>query len=391
MKEFYDKYYVERRNTDSLKWDGMIEKFGTNDLLPLWVADMDFKVPEKVQEQMIARINHGVFGYSIASEEYYQSVVQWQKRRHDVEIKKEWIRFGTGVVNALHYLIQGFTKETDSVMIFSPVYYPFYDVVNENKRQLVVSELLNENGAYTIDYEDMEEKIKSRDVKALIFCSPHNPVGRVWTASELKKVSDICKKYHVLLISDEIHQDFISEGNKFTSFIKVEEVNKEQLIVLNSASKSFNLASLLHCHILIPEKTTREYYDAFIKSKVNNPPSLMGLIATQASYTDGETWLNQLNTTIDNNFKLMKQLLSEHLPQSIVYDKEGTYLSWVDLSHYVNQKTIEDIVQNKAKIAIDYGSWFGQHSDSFIRINLATHPKNIEKAILALAEAIKNS
>jgi len=391
MTKFYEKYYVERRKTDSLKWDGMEEKFGTNDLLPLWVADMDFKVPETVQQKMTDRIDHGVFGYSIASDDYYQSVIDWQKKRHGVEIQSEWIRFGTGVVNGLHYLIQCFTKEEDSVMIFSPVYYPFYDVVKENKRKLVVSELVIKNGRYEIDFDDMERKIKENSVKAIIFCSPHNPVGRVWTKNELDKVNKICQEHDVFVISDEIHQDFIAKGQTFTSFLNVDGIDEKKLVILNSASKSFNLASLLHSHILIPSEELRGIYDVFIKSRVNNPPSLMGMIATQTSYNYGEKWLNELNETIDSNFILMKKLFHEILPEAVVYDKEGTYLSWIDLGRYCTEKTIEDTVQAKAKIAIDYGSWFGKNSGTFIRVNLATHPKNIEKAVHALGIAIKNS
>ncbi|MGX6971352.1 MalY/PatB family protein [Vagococcus bubulae] len=391
MTTFADNYYVDRYQTDSLKWDGVEERFGDKELLPLWVADMDFQVPKEVQEKMQERINHGVFGYSLVPDEYVNSVISWQKRRHNVLIQKEWLRFCTGVVNALHYLIQGFTKEEEAVMIFSPVYYPFYDVVNENNRQLVVSDLMIEKGQYSIDFNDMEEKIKHHHVKALIFCSPHNPVGRVWTVEEMEKVALICQKYHVLLISDEIHQDFIHKNHVFTSFLGIEKVDLDQLIVLNSASKSFNLASLLHSHVLIPSDEMRATYDEFITTKISNPTSLMGVIATQASYEFGEKWLDELNQTIDDNFDLMTQTFKALLPEAIVYEKQGTYLSWVDLSYYVTQDKMKEIVQDKAKLAIDYGEWFGKQSGTFIRINLATHPNNIKLAVQHLEKAIKNS
>lgn len=391
MTNFYDKYYVDRHQTDSLKWDGVTEHFGSEGLLPLWVADMDFKIPEEVQNKMIERINHGVFGYSVVPDSYYQAVKSWQKNQHNVEVKKEWLRFTTGVVNSLHYLIQCFTKEQEAVMICSPVYYPFYDVVKDNKRKLVVSDLVINQGRYEINYEEMEEKIKKENVKALIFCSPHNPVGRVWTLEELKKISDICQKYEVLLISDEIHQDFVAKGHTFISYLGVEGVDFDKLIVVNAASKSFNLASLLHSHIFIPSSDLRVRYDEFIKTRISNPTSLMGVIATQASYDFGEQWLDELNQTIDDNFDLMTQLFKKLLPEAIVYEKQGTYLSWVDLSCYVTQDKMKEIVQDKAKLAIDYGEWFGKHSGTFIRINLATHPKNIELAIKNLEKVIKNS
>ena len=391
MTTFVDKYYVERQQTDSIKWDGLKKRFGEKDLLPLWVADMDFKIPEEVQNKMIERINHGVFGYSVVPDSYYQAIKSWQKNQHNVEIEKEWLRFTTGVVNSLHYLIQCFTKEKEAVMICSPVYYPFYDVVKDNKRKLVVSDLVINEGRYEINYEEMEEKIKKENVKALIFCSPHNPVGRVWTLKELKKISDICQKYDVLLISDEIHQDFVAKGHTFISYLGVDGVDFDKLIVVNAASKSFNLASLLHSHIFIPSTDLRVRYDEFIKTIISNPTSLMGVIATQASYDFGEQWLDELNQTIDDNFDLMTQLFNELLPEAIVYEKQGTYLSWVDLSCYITQDKMKEIVQDKAKLAIDYGEWFGKHSGTFIRINLATHPKNIELAIKNLEKAIKNS
>lgn len=390
MTNFYDKYYVDRHQTDSLKWDGVTERFGSEGLLPLWVADMDFKIPEEVQNKMIERINHGVFGYSVVPDSYYQAVKSWQKNQHNVEVEKDWLRFTTGVVNSLHYLIQCFTKEQEAVMIFSPVYYPFYNVVNDNKRKLVTSDLVINQGRYEINYEEMEEKIKKENVKALIFCSPHNPVGRVWTVEELNIVSDICQKYDVLLISDEIHQDFVAKGHTFTSYLGVEGVDFDKLIVVNAASKSFNLASLLHSHIFIPSTDLRASYDEFIKTIINNPTSLMGVIATQTSYEYGKQWLSELNITIDGNFKLMKTRLNELLPEAIVYEKQGTYLSWIDLSAYITQDKMKEVMQEKAKIAIDYGEWFGKNTGTFIRINLATHPKNIELAVTGLEKALKN-
>ncbi|MGX4685733.1 MalY/PatB family protein [Vagococcus sp. JNUCC 83] len=390
MEKFYDKYYVDRYDTDSLKWDGVSDRYGSKGLLPLWVADMDFKIPHEVQNKMQERINHGVFGYSLVPEGYYHAVVSWQKERHHVSIDKDWLRFSTGVVNSLHYLIQCFTKGREAVMIFSPVYYPFYDVINQNNRQLVVSELVVEDGKYKIDYDSMEKKIIENQVKAIIFCSPHNPVGRVWSLEELTKVKEICKEHSVLIISDEIHQDFTSKNTSFNSFLSVSDIDYDQLIVVNAASKSFNLASLLHSHIFIPSQKNRETYDEFIKTRISNPTSLMGVIATQTSYEFGKLWLNELNETIDENFDLMKKLFSTLLPDAVVYEKEGTYLSWIDLSSYVTQENIKKVMQEEAKIAIDYGEWFGKNNGTFIRVNLATHPKNIDIAVNNLANVLNN-
>ncbi|HCM88971.1 MULTISPECIES: MalY/PatB family protein [Vagococcus] len=389
IEKFIENYYVERAGTNSVKWDGMNERFSTADLLPLWVADMDFKVPKEVQAKMIERIEHGVFGYSLVSDSYYNSFMKWQKKRHNIEIKKEWIRFTTGVVNSFNYLIQAFSQENESVIILAPVYYPFYDAIINNNRQLVVSHLENNKGIYGINFEQFEADIIENKVKLFLHCSPQNPVGRVWSKNELERLLEICLKHGVKVISDEIHQDFIQPGQEFISTLSVEEKYLDHLFVLSAPSKTFNIASLLHSHLLIPNQELRSEYDLFAEKAVNNTVSLMGTIATEAAYTYGSEWLDELIEVIEHNYKVMSQLFEKELPHVVVSPKEATYLAWVDLSYYLKEQDIVNIMEEKAKIAVDYGEWFDANHSSFIRINLATKTENIVEATQKLISFLK--
>ncbi|MEG0731962.1 MAG: MalY/PatB family protein [Vagococcus sp.] len=389
IENFIRENYVERKRTDSVKWDGLKDKFGHEDLLPLWVADMDFKAPKEVQEALMKRIEHGVFGYSFAGESYYEAFINWQKKRHGIHVEKEWLRFTTGVVNSFNFLIQALTKEEESVIILAPVYYPFFDAVKNNRRRLVVSNLVESKGHYTIDFEDFEEKIRQNKVKVFLHCSPQNPVGRIWKKEELEKLFNICQKYQVKIISDEIHQDFIQPGKEFVSALSVGNEYLEDIAVLTSSSKSFNLASLLHSHVIIPSEAVRIIYDKHVQTVINNPDSLMGMIATEAAYTSGEQWLDDLIDVIELNFKVMKEKITEELPHVVIAEKEATYLAWVDLSYYIEKSEMVSVIQDKAKLAIDYGEWFDENSSGFIRINLATKTENIEKAVDQLVASIK--
>lgn len=389
-EEFIEQYYVERSGTNSVKWDGLKDRFSITNLLPLWVADMDFKVPKEIQEKMLERIEHGVFGYSLVSDTYYESFIQWQKKRHNIEIKEEWIRFTTGVVNSFNYLIQAFTEEEESVLILAPVYYPFYDAVNNNNRHLVVSQLVNDKGSYSIDFNQFEADIIKMDVKLFLHCSPQNPVGRVWSKEELEQLFSICEKHQVKVISDEIHQDFIQPGKEFVSALSLKESYLDSVFVLSAPSKTFNIASLLHSHVLIPNEGLRNQYDIFAEKAVNNTISLMGTIATEAAYTHGETWLDELIQVIEYNYSVMKAMFEKELPHVLVSPKEATYLAWIDLSYYLKDQNIVEVMEKKAGIAIDYGEWFDKDHQSFIRMNLATKTENVVTATRKIIEALVN-
>lgn len=388
IDEFVEKYGVERKDTDSVKWDNMTENFGTNDLLPMWVADMEFKVPEVVQEAMLKRVEHGAFGYSIVPDSYYEAFFKWQAERYQVHLEKEWIRFSPGVVSSFFWMVNAFTEEQEGVIVLAPVYYPFYHAINDTKRHLITSGLVNKHGQFTIDYADFEAKIVENKVKLFIHCSPHNPVGRVWTADEQSRLFDICLKHDVIIVSDEIHQDLTRKSHPHVAALALEEKYRSHLIVLNAPSKTFNLASLLHSHIIIADKALRERYDAYANTTVKSVTSLFGTVATEAAYRRGAQWLEGLNSVIEHNFNILKETFAEKAPKIILTDKEGTYLAWVDLRAYLKAEEVIEFMQVKCGVAVDYGEWFGEGYEGFIRINLGTLPKNVTYTATKIVEEL---
>lgn len=385
---FCKRYYVERKGTNSVKWDGMVEKFGENDLLPLWVADMDFKLPEAALEALNERVNHGVFGYSFVPDSYYQAFINWQKKRHNVLIDKNWIRFNTGVVNSFNYIIQMLTDKHDHVLILSPVYYPFYDAVIKNERQLSVLDIENKDQQYTIDFEQFEQKIIEDDVKVFLHCSPQNPIGKIWTYEELEQLFDICDKHGVKIISDEIHQDFARDKDSFISALALPEKYYASIFVLNSPSKTFNVASLLHSHLIIPDENNRKQYDDYAEVVACHPVSTLGMVAAEACYEHGEEWFEGVLEVIEYNYAIVKDYTEKYLPKARLAEKKATYLAWLDLSNYTSEDCLEELMQKQAKLAIDYGNWFGKNTENCIRINLATKPEVIEQAMKQLVKSV---
>ena len=390
VEEFVNKYYVERRNTNSLKWDALEERFGDKDLLAMWVADMEFKTPDSIREALIERVNHGVFGYTKLPESYYDQYKKWHKQKYNINVEKQWIRFAPGIVQAILWVIHAYTKKDDSVIIMPPVYYPFANSIRNSGRKLVESPLLEENGKFKIDFDTFEKEIRDNNVKLYIHCSPHNPVGRVWTLEEQKRVFEICEKYDVLVLSDEIHQDFTYNNYKQISALALEDGKyNHRLIVANSGSKTFNLASLVHATLLIPDNDIREQFDKFSKENLGAEPSLLGQIALEAGYKDGNNWLEGLKETIQNNYSLLHDTLAEKIPEIKVYPLEGTYLVFLNLEKVLNGKSTKQFIQDECGLAIDFGHWFGKGYNSYVRINLATSPENIKEAVERIVKNCK--
>ena len=391
MTEFEKKYYVERRGTGSAKWDGLAFQFSSADLLPFWVADMDFRVPECVQDALREMADFGVFGYYGAGPAYDQAIIDWEKRRHGYEIQREWLRFSPGVVAGIYRYVQAYTQKGDSCIILSPCYYPFMHAVHDNERKLVCSMLINNGGIYSIDYEDFEAKIVENDVKLFVLCSPHNPVGRVWTAEELKKLLEICKKHDVIVVSDEIHQDIIPGSRKHIPTDSVNDIGAK-VVTLSAASKTFNLAALNHSFAIIPDEALRKQYDEACKF-AHIGGAMPGYIATRAAYTGGEAWLEELLTELRGNAEFVEQALTKALPKVVVSPLEGTYLMWIDLGAYVKQSELQDLVETKCGLAVDYGKWFFDEGvgedDCHIRVNLATSRANLEELTKRLIAAIQ--
>lgn len=390
IKQFCRENCMERRGTGTLKWDSLQEIFGDADLLPLWVADMEIQSPAAVKEALAKRVEHGVFGYSKVGDRYYDSFFSWQKKHHNIELARENVRFATGVVGSLYAAVRAFTKEEASIIICPPVYYPFYDAILNTGRNLITCELDNNNGCYTLDFEKFEKEITDNKVEMFILCSPHNPVSRVWSEEELDTMFDICRRHGVLVVSDEIHQDFTYDKKKFVSSSLIRNgTYKDILITLNAGSKTFNLAGLIHSHVIITDKQLMETYDAYIKGMGSPDVNLMGILAVEAAFREGEEWLENVKTLIVHNYNYMKQEFEKELPKIVVTPLEGTYLSWIDLRGYLKGEETSAFIQNKCRLACDVGEWFSLTAHGFIRINLATDTKNVVTAVESIIKNIK--
>ncbi|WP_262175974.1 MalY/PatB family protein [Saccharococcus sp. Marseille-Q5394] len=382
VAEFCERYAVERKGTNSLKWDALDERFGDPDLIAAWVADMEFKAPEAVLDALQKRIAHGVFGYSFVPNSFYEAFIKWEKQHHGYEVKKEWMRFSTGVVTALYWFINAYTKPREAVMIVTPVYYPFHNAVKDTDRKLVTCELVNDNGFYHIDFDAFEKSIIDNDVKLFIQCSPHNPVGRVWTEEELVKVLSICKKHGVLVVSDEIHQDLTMEGHKhIPSAIVCDGEFADRLITVTAPSKTFNLAGLLFSQIIIEDEQLRTQFDDYVKTVNQTEVNILGLTAAEAAYRHGQGWLDGLLAVIRHNYEHVKRHLHEVAPEIIISPLEGTYLIWLDLRNVIDPEKTKEFIQDRCRIAVDFGEWFGPEGKGFIRLNMATEPRFVELAV----------
>ena len=370
--------YVERKNTDSMKWDGLENTFGADGLLPLWVADMDFRIDEHIIRAMHDYVEMGLPGYYKVPGSYYEAFIDWEKNEHGYSVQKEWIRFSPGIVVGFHIAIQVLTKPGDHVLISTPVYYPFSNAIKNNDRIIVGSELVNKDGCYHIDFEDFESKIRDNDIKAFILCSPHNPVCRVWTEEELKTMLDICRKYNVPIISDEIHQDLVFESSRHVPTLSLAE-KSDRIIMFAAASKAFNIAGLQNSIVVIPNEKLREEWDAFMICLRINQGNALGYVATEAAFRYGKDWLREAKAVIMGNYEYICEEFSKKLPKVVMTPLEGTYLAWADFGAYLSADEIQPFMQDKCKLAFDYGPWFGgDRSGTFVRINLATSRENIE-------------
>lgn len=381
--------YVDRKNTNSVKWDGQTNMYGEEGLLAMWVADMDFQAPEPVVRAICDYANDGVFGYYAACDAYYEAFINWERTYHGYEVRKEWIRFSPGVVAAFHWIVQFMTKPEDSVIVTTPVYYPFMNAVKDNARNLVTSDLVNTDGFYTVDFEDFESKIIEHNVKLFILCSPHNPVGRVWSHDELKTLLDICRKHNVFVISDEIHHDLICGDRKHIPSFSVGEYD-DMMIMLTAPSKTFNLASCQNSVIVIPDEKIREKWDTFTNQIHITSGNSFGYVAATSAYQDGRAWLDEVLKLIASNYHYMKETFSKELPKIIVSPLEGTYLAWIDMKNYLSAGEMSEFMQKKCKIAFDYGDWFGgERFGTFVRMNLATSRENVELAVQKIIENLR--
>lgn len=380
---------IDRKNTNSLKYDFFFERKRRNDLLPLWIADMDFRLPEEIISDIQKAVAHGIFGYSDVKGDYFTPLQNWFQKHFNWNIKEEWLVKTPGVVFAIALAIKAFTNEGDSVLIQQPVYYPFSECILSNKRRLINSQLVYKDGKYTIDYEDFESKIVNENVKLFLLCSPQNPTGRVWTKEELTRIGNICLKHNVLVLSDEIHCDFVYPGNTHTVFASINEEFAMNSIICTAPSKTFNMAGLQISNIFIPNKTLRiafrQEYDASGYSQLN----ALGLVACQSAYSKGEAWLNELKVYLKENLDYVRNFINEKLPEIKLVEPEGTYLIWLDCSGLgLSYKELESLIIDKAKLWLDGGIIFGKETALFERINIACPRSLLKQALYNLEQAI---
>ncbi len=382
---------VERRNTYSLKYDFAKRRNMPEDLLPLWVADMDFKVSSYIQEAIQKQTEHGIFGYSEVQEEYFEAVRKWMKRHHDWKVDSKWLIKTPGIVYALAMAVQAFTEEGDGVLIQQPVYYPFSEVIIDNGRNPVSNTLVqDEFGRYGIDFEDFEKKIVTEKIKLFFLCNPHNPVGRVWSEEELKRLGDICYKYHVVVVSDEIHADFVFRG-KHHVFAKLKKEYEEISVVAASPSKTFNIAGLQVSNIFILNQELRRKFIKRIDASGYSQLNVMGLVATKAAYEHGDEWYEAMHNYVSENIAYTKKFIEEKLPDITIVETEGTYLMWLDFRKLgLSESELEDLIVKKAKLWLDSGRIFGTAGKGFQRINVACPRKTLTEALTRLEVAVKN-
>lgn len=379
----------DRKNTNCMKFDFAKEKNMPDNVIPMWIADMDFMAPDSVVNALSEYVSKGIFGYSETKEEYYDVVIAWFKKHFDWEIKKEWIVKTPGVVIALALAVRAFTEKGDAVIVQPPVYYPFYNVIRNNERKIIENTLIYKDGKYTIDFEDFENKVRENNVKLFILCSPHNPVCRVWTENELKKLGEICKKYDLYVVSDEIHCDFVYPGNKHTPFTVAVPELKEKTVICTAPSKTFNIAGLQMSNIIIPGEETREIYKKEVAAGGHSCQNAMGIIAAKAAYEGGEEWFKECFKYIRGNLDYVRSFVKENLPGIELIEPEGTYFAWLDCSGLgMNRQELDDFIINKAGLWLDSGHIFGGNSDLFQRIVLACPKATVEKAMNSLKKAV---
>ena len=390
MKYNFDEI-IDRTKTESSKWDPatLREMFGEEDALPFWVADMDFKVAEPIIEALRKRVEHGIYGYSVRSDSYYQAIIDWTKRHFGWEIKREWIEYTPGIVPAVNYLVQALLRPGDKVLIQQPVYYPFKKSVENNGCHIVVNELKYNGDFYEIDFDDFEDKIKDPKVKMFILCSPHNPVSRVWTEEELRKMGEICLANDVIIISDEIHNDLVYSGNKHIMFGSLDDDLANISVTCTAPSKTFNLAGMQASNVIIPNrKMMLKYREQLERNNIGNQNPL-SIVAVETAYREGEEWLEQLLQYLEGNIEFIKKYLAENLPKAKLVRPQATYLGWIDLREYESDgKKLEELVAKKGKVGFDGGSWFGLGGDGFLRINYACPRALLEEGLKRLRKAI---
>lgn len=377
-----------RRGTHSYKWDEAKEE----NIIPMWVADMDFPAAPAIQKALLERVKHGVFGYTMVPDSYYNAVINWFSRRHDWAIQKNWILYTTGVVPAISATIKALTLPGEKVLIQSPAYNCFYSSIKNQGCEVLESPLKREGDSYVMNWDDFENKCADEKTTLFLLCNPHNPSGRVWTKEELKRMNDICLRHNVKVVSDEIHCELIMPGYQFTPFAAVDKACRENSITLNSPSKSFNTAGLQVANIICSNPTWRRRINRVVNIFEICDVNPFGPVALEAAYNESEDWIDELNAYLFENYKALKSFFEEHMPKLKVLRLEGTYLVWVDVKELgLPSETIADELMNEGKVFINSGTLYGKKAgEGYLRINIACPRSIMTEGLERMAKVINN-
>jgi cystathionine beta-lyase len=381
---------IDRRGTHCEKWDGMEERYGISaeDVIAMWVADMEFHPPPEVNDAIHRAADHGVHGYPGAFGDYHASIVRWMEKRHSWRVEPEWITTTCGIVNAVNLLIQSFCKPGEGVIVQPPVYYPFFAAVTNNSCRLVHNRLVKVDGRYEMDFDDLERLVDS-DTRMLILCSPHNPGGRVWRKDELGRLADLCLRHDILMVSDEIHHDLVYEDYNHTVLASLDPEVARRVITCTSASKTFNLAGTMTGNVIIPDETIRGRFRQQLTRCGIHGPNSFGVLTATAAYTYGEPWLEELLVYLHYNLALIDELLEYHLPEVTSMPLEGTYLAWLDFSGTgLEMNEVINRVQQRAEVVLSHGYTFGPGGESYLRLNFACPRSMLEKALDRLVKVL---
>lgn len=381
---------VGREGTDCIKYDLREQTFGRKDVIPMWVADMDFKTPGFIIEKLQKRLKHEVFGYSFRPPEYYESIIRWMKKRHDWEIEKEWICFCPGIVPALNLSTLTFTRPGDSIIVQPPVYFPFFSAVEGHGRTIVYNQLIENEGRWTMDFSSLISSV-SEKTKMIILSNPHNPVGRAWTLEELEKLADICIKNNIIILADEIHCDLMLPGITHSPVARLSEKISEITVTCIAPSKTFNLAGLSTSSVIIPNPVLRKYFNKKVESLHIGNGNIFGTVASIAAYSFGHEWLDELMLYINDNVNFVREYCRELIPEIIPVAPEATYMIWLDCRSFnMSGKELQEFFVKQAGVGMNEGSTFGPGGEGFMRMNIATTRQVVSRAMEQIEKAVSS-
>jgi cystathionine beta-lyase len=389
MKYDFD-VIINRRGTGSAKWDRAEQLFNVKGIIPMWIADMDFKSPDPIIKALKKTTERGIFGYTTVPDSYYEAVISWMKKRHQWDIQRDWIVLTPGVVPALRLLVKAFTQPGDQVIVQTPVYNPFFDAIKGNGCEILDNPLRLKGQQYVMDLSDLEQKITAR-TKMIILCSPHNPISRVWTKNELKKLGDLCTRNNILIVSDEIHGDLVYHGFKHMPFPTVSPKFTDKVIVCTAASKTFNLPGLRTSNIIISNPDLKKQFTAVMRNCGMSAPNMFGITATEAAYRYGGSWLEQLLDYLQGNIDFFQQFAAERIPGLKIIQPQGTYLLWLDFRNCgIKPDRLGTCVREDARVGLEAGIQFGCKEDGFERMNIACPRVTLSRALHRIEKAVKS-